>query len=239
MQVKVIDRTEPSEKWEFDESVTNAFDDMLVRSIPQYEVMRKACFDLACRYRVQGTDIVDLGCSRGGAIAELIEKFGATNRFIGIDVSTSMLEAARQRFEGLINCNVVDIKEVDLRTDYPGCWASVTLCVLTLQFTPIEYRQKILKNIYDHLQENGALILVEKVLGTGADIDKMMVDIYYDLKAENGYSQDQIERKRLSLEGVLVPVTAKWNEELLEKAGFRHIDCFWRWMNFAGWIAVK
>ena len=42
-----------------------------------------------------------------------------------------------------------------------------------------------------------------------------------------------------SLEGVLVPVTASWNEELLAKAGFKQIDCFWRWMNFAGWIAIK
>ncbi len=66
-----------------------------------------------------------------------------------------------------------------------------------------------------------------------------MIDIYYDLKAENGYSQDQIERKRLSLEGVLVPVTAHWNEEMLKTAGFVEVDCFWRWMNFAGWVAVK
>jgi tRNA (cmo5U34)-methyltransferase len=36
-----------------------------------------------------------------------------------------------------------------------------------------------------------------------------------------------------------VPVTARWNEELLRSAGFVDIDCFWRWMNFAGWIAVR
>lgn len=63
--------------------------------------------------------------------------------------------------------------------------------------------------------------------------------LYYNLKASNGYTQEQIERKRLSLEGVLVPVTAKWNEELLRMAGFVHVDSFWRWMNFAGWVAVK
>ena len=30
----------PGARWEFDESVTSAFDDMLRRSIPQYEAMR-------------------------------------------------------------------------------------------------------------------------------------------------------------------------------------------------------
>lgn len=23
------------------------------------------------------------------------------------------------------------------------------------------------------------------------------------------------------------------------RAGFKHVDCFWRWMNFGGWVAVK
>lgn len=48
-----------------------------------------------------------------------------------------------------------------------------------------------------------------------------------------------LKDKRKSLEGVLVPITAKWNEELLESAGFSQIDCFWRCLNFAGWIAIK
>jgi len=48
-----------------------------------------------------------------------------------------------------------------------------------------------------------------------------------------------VSRKKESLEGVLVPVTARWNEQMLEEAGFRHVDCFWRWMKFAGWVAVK
>jgi tRNA (cmo5U34)-methyltransferase len=239
MQTQMIDQTLPVGKWEFDPDVTHVFDDMLARSIPQYAVMRQACLDIACQYRQPNTDIVDLGCSRGEAIAELIDKYGAGNRFIGVEVSLPMLEACRSRFEGYINSKTVDIRQLDLRTDYPPVYSSVTLCVLTLQFTPIEYRQRIIRNIYKHLSPGGALILVEKLLGADAELDELMVKLYYGLKAHNGYTQEQIERKRLSLEGVLVPVTARWNEELLKMAGFNHIDCFWRWMNFAGWIAVK
>ena len=81
--------------------------------------------------------------------------------------------------------------------------------------------------------------MVEKVLGNSAFLNELMVSGYLELKAGNDYTREQIERKRLSLEGVLVPVTSKWNEELLTQAGFREVDCFWRWMNFAGWVAVK
>ena len=66
-----------------------------------------------------------------------------------------------------------------------------------------------------------------------------MGNIYRMKKSNSGYSIDEIDRKSASLEGVLVPVTAKWNEDMLREAGFKSVDCFWRWMNFAGWIAIK
>jgi len=200
------DKTMPKGKWEFDHEVTAAFDDMLKRSIPQYDVMRQACFDIGKRFVTPKSDIVDMGCARGEALQSFVEKFGAYNRFIGIETSKPMLEASRKRFEGYINTKIVSIRDIDLRNDWPPCEASVVLSVLTLQFTPIEYRQRILRNVYNDLISGGAFILVEKVLGADADIDEIMVDTYLKMKAINGYTGDQIERKRLSLEGVLVPL---------------------------------
>jgi tRNA (cmo5U34)-methyltransferase len=45
--------------------------------------------------------------------------------------------------------------------------------------------------------------------------------------------------KRESLEGKLVPVTAAWNEDLIASAGWKRVERFWQWMNFAGWLAFK
>ena len=59
------------------------------------------------------------------------------------------------------------------------------------------------------------------------------------MKKKHGYSDEQIKRKKLSLEGVMQPFTAKKNEQLLRKAGFTEIECFWRHLNFAGWICIK
>ncbi len=241
MQKKNGDRDEvvPGPRWTFNGDVTASFDNMLERSIPQYETMRRACYDLTLQHARPNTDIVDLGCSRGEAMAPLVDKLGVHNRFLGIEVSPPMLDAARERFRGMINAGVVEIRDFDLRTGYPPVASSVALSILTLQFVPIEYRQRIVRDVYKHTLEGGAFLLVEKVLGASADLDAALVRQYYALKRENGYSDEQIERKRLSLEGVLVPVTARWNEELLRGAGFQQVDCFWRWMNFAGWLAVK
>lgn len=229
----------PEGPWAFDDSVTQVFDDMLRRSIPQYEVMRRAVFDLGCRFVQAGTDIVDLGCSRGDAVAPFIARFGAQNRYVGVEVSRPMLDACRRRFQEPIGSGLMRLLDLDLRTEYPQVRSSLTLAVLTLQFTPLEHRQRIVRNIWTHLVPHGAFVMVEKILGATPDLDAMMVDRYHQMKRESGYTQEEIDRKRMALEGVLVPMTARWNEDLVWQAGFAQVDGFWRWMNFAAWVAVK
>lgn len=226
-------------KWRFDESVTEVFDDMLERSIPQYQIMRDLTFSLSKTFVKKGTDVVDLGCSRGGSMSRLVNEFGVTCRHVGVEVSQPMLAAVRTKFKNLIDVGVVVIKELDLRREFPIVHASVISSVLTIQFTPIEYRQQIIQNVHDVLVPGGCFVFVEKILGHGAEIDNLFVNAFLGMKNELGYTQEQIERKRMSLEGVLVPATAKWNEELLWVAGFKKVDCFWRCLNFAGWIAIK
>lgn len=226
----------PGKDWKFDEDVAGVFDDMLQRSIPQYGVMRQTVKDIALNFMKNETGVIDLGCSKGDAIGHLAHMFPKMN-FYGLDVSQAMLALAEERFKDQEN---VKIGFMDLREGLDvGELASVIFSVLTVQFTPIEYRMAIIKNIYDQLEDGGALIIVEKVLGETAEIDALFRERYHALKQKNGYSKEDIDRKRLALSGVLVPITAKWNESMLRSAGFSQIDCFWRWMNFAGWVAVK
>lgn len=224
------------ERWEFNAEVARVFDDMLARSVPQYHTMREAVRRVGRSFVREGSSVVDLGCSRGEALAPLVEEFGQRCRFVACEVAEPMLQAARVRFASYPS---VLVERVDLRTDYPDVSdASLTLGVLTLQFVPINYRQRIIDDAFAATIPGGALVLVEKVLGDGA-LDDLFVRAYHETKELAGYSATEVERKRLALEGVLVPITARWNEQLLERAGFRRVDCFWRWLNFAGWVAVK
>lgn len=232
----------PEDRWEFDESVTDAFEDMLARSIPQYDVMRRAVRDVILDRLNRDPDphpkgtrnFLDLGTSRGDALAEILEAFPLEN-YLAIEVSPPMLDAARRRFAGWPNVNV---RNLDLREEFPSGTFDATLSILTLQFVPINYRQRIVRDVYRSLRPGGVFVCVEKILGAG-ELDETFVDIYHTLKAENGYTGEQIERKRLALEGVLVPMTDRWNREMLYDAGFRTVDSFWRWMNFTGYVAIR
>jgi tRNA (cmo5U34)-methyltransferase len=233
------DHVMPKGPWQFDREVTAAFDDMLQRSIPQYNAMRVATFEVGRRFVQPGTTIIDMGCSRGEALVPFVSNFGEANDYIGLEVSEPMIEAAREKFANHPHGDRVTIQSTDLRHEFPTVTSSVVLSVLTLQFTPIEYRQRIIRQVYNSLAPGGAFILVEKVLGATSEIDDAFVDLFLAIKKQNGYSEAEIDRKRMSLEGVLVPVTARWNEDLLHEEGFRSVDCFWRHLNFAGWVAVK
>lgn len=231
----------PQGKWSFDENVSDCFEDMLSRSIPQYEVMRESSanlvHDVISPWASENNFfILDIGCSDGLMIEKLLNKFDEKGIYTGIDISEPMLEKAKCRFKDNDN---VSIRNCDLRTDFPNTAYNAITSILSIQFTPIEYRQHIIQEIYDHLYLNGCFIMVEKVLGNTDKINKLFVDNYYDMKKQNGYTEEQIERKRLSLEGVLVPVTSDWNIDLLKQAGFRQVDVFWKWMNFVGYIAIK
>lgn len=227
-------------KWEFDADVAECFDDMLQRSIPDYDNMRDLVVKVGSAFVKYGFSITDIGCSNGLAIEPFVKRFGDGARYYLYDVSEPMLKKAREKFSEKIDARIVTVEHYDITQGIPTTHVNgLILSILTLQFTPIEYRQKIVKSVFDALPVGGAFILVEKVLGNTADIDDMMVHEYYGIKSENAYTEKQIRDKRKSLEGVLVPVTARWNEDLLREAGFRQIDCFWRYLNFAGWVAIK
>lgn len=229
----------PAGRWQFDAEVTGVFDDMLERSIPAYREMRQLVFEAGRRFVRPGSHVVDLGCSRGEALAPLVAEFGASARYTGVETSAPMLEEARDRFDAEIGAGTMEIVDLDLRSGYPDIRAALTLSVLTLQFIPIEHRHRVVQEVFDHTVRGGAFVLVEKVIGGSARLNALFADVYRDRKRASGYSDEAIDRKRLSLEGVLVPITAAWNESMLREAGFAEVECFWRWANFAAWIAVR
>lgn len=231
---------EDGARWAFDEAVTDCFDDMLARSIPDYLEMRRLVTELGRRYLRANADVLDLGCSRGEALAPFVEARTAVGArcCIGVEVSEPMLQAARARFPDQ-QAPQLQLLALDLRHDFPVCVPSLVLSVLTLQFVPIEHRQQLVQRVFDALLPGGAFIVVEKVLGASSALDSLFVREYLALKAQHGYTEEEIARKRLALEGVLVPITANWNEAMFRHAGFQHVDCFWRWCNFSGWVCVK
>ena len=227
------------EDFNFGEKVAAVFDDMLDRSVPFYHETQRMIVEMVADFAVDGTNIYDLGCSTGTTLINLNRNLGSRVRYIGVDYSEDMLSKCRAKlaennFEGEYELLCADLNS-GVRVEN----ASVILMVLTLQFIRPLYREKLIKNLLDGLNDNGCLILVEKVLGEDSLFNRLFIKYYYDMKKRKGYSEMEISQKREALENVLIPYKLLENRELLLNQGFRYCDVFFKWYNFCAYVAVK
>lgn len=227
-------------KWEFNEEVTECFEEMLTRSIPNYHNLRKLITDLGVNHiqdnNLQNTNILDLGSSQGRQIELLAAKL-PTNQFYGIEKSLPMINYSRKKFQHNPNVKILnqDLSKTPLQITDCGLITSI----LTIQFIPTEHRQKIITNIHQSLHKKGLFIFVEKIIAKNTEFTKKYEKQYYKMKENNGYTQKEIQQKKQKLEGTLIPLTNQSNQELLKQAGFTKIDTFWQNLNFIGYIATK
>jgi tRNA (cmo5U34)-methyltransferase len=133
----------------------------------------------------------------------------------------------------------VDLRYGDLNAGVDLQDASLVVLCLTLQFVRPLYRERLVQSIFDQLGDNGAVLLIEKVLGETSMFNRLFIDYYYDFKRRNDYSDMEIAQKREALENVLIPYKLDENRELLKQVGFRYVDVFFKWYNFSGIVAVK
>lgn len=225
--------------FEFNAAVVNVFDDMVVRSVPFYLEMQRMVAELSADFAQKGTRIYDLGCSTGTTMISLHQKVDKDIEFVGVDEADEMLKSCRSNLEKAIPGRQVELVNADLNKGIKLEKPSVVILCLTLQFVRPLKRQKLIEDIYKQLPENGALIIVEKVLGEDSLFNRLFIKHYYEFKKRNNYSDTEIAKKREALENVLIPYRLKENEELLAECGFKHIDTFFKWYNFAGFVAVK
>jgi tRNA (cmo5U34)-methyltransferase len=233
------DKLEEVADFHFGEKVASVFDDMLDRSVPFYQEIQRMIGEMAGDFAVAGTNCYDLGCSTGTTMLHLDKCVPERVRFIGVDNSQEMLQRCRTKLAQQGFARDHELRCADLNQGVVIENASMVLMILTLQFIRPLYRDKLIAMILQGLNENGALILVEKLIGEDSLFNRLFIKYYYDMKKRNGYSELEIAQKREALENVLIPYKLMENREMLLRAGFRYCDVFFKWYNFCGIVAIK
>lgn len=226
----------------FDDRVVQVFDDMVSRSVPFYTEAQHMQTDLITQFLPEEDALVcDLGCSTGTTIDLLTRhpRCPGTAKFIGYDNSEPMLAEAAHKLAEPIAQERVRLLDVDLNAgiELPEC--NVVLMNWTLQFVRPLYRETLVRRIFETLRPGGALFLSEKVLVSDSMLNRLYIDFYLNYKRTQGYSDTEIVRKREALENVLIPYRVEENIELLNRCGFGTVDIYFRWFNFACFLAVK
>ncbi|MBI3318555.1 MAG: carboxy-S-adenosyl-L-methionine synthase CmoA [Candidatus Omnitrophica bacterium] len=227
--------------FEFDRKVADVFDDMVVRSVPFYRELQCMVVELAKEFFVPGGRILDLGCSTGTTLINLYREVGCkAEAAIGYDNSEAMLAKGLEKLERVGLRDQIQLKRGDLTDERLPLERSgvVTMCWV-LQFLRPPEREGLIRRIHRGMLEGGALIVIDKVLNSHPVTNRAFVKLYYDYKRRNGYSDEEIVRKREALENVLIPYRMEENLQMFRQAGFEAVEPFFQWYNFAGFLCVK
>jgi tRNA (cmo5U34)-methyltransferase len=223
----------------FNEKVAAVFDDMLVRSVPYYLEIQAMITEMTKRFYQPKTDVIDLGCSTATTLINLRNSLGEGSKLVGYDNSEPMISKAKEKIAEHGFSDSIDVRYGDINGSLALKNSSVTIMTWTLQFVRPLKRDEIIKSIYDGLVPGGVFICVEKILTNSSDMNRFFIDFYYDFKRRNGYSEEEIVRKREALENVLIPYRIEENAELFRRNGFETVETFFQWYNFAGFLCVK
>lgn len=230
--------SKPSD-FKFTSKVAGVFDDMVNRSVPFYEEIQRMVAELAANHAAENTNVYDLGCSTGTSLILMDRAVTTSVKFIGVDDSLAMLDKCRAKLNETGFEHPYDLEVADLNACVNIKNASVVVLCLTLQFVRPINRERLIKQIYEGLEKEGVVVLVEKILTEDSSFNREFINYYYAMKRRHHYSEMEIAQKREALENVLIPYKVSENITLFRDAGFGHCELFFKWYNFAGIIAKK
>jgi tRNA (cmo5U34)-methyltransferase len=232
------EKKEQVDDFTFDRETARVFDDMLSRSVPFYAEIQRMIAELASDFAIDSTNIYDLGCSLCTTFLNL-QQLDKHVTFIGLDASPDMLAQAEKNLAERHFSRPYQLICQNLEHPFTLNNASVVIVSLIVQFLRPLCREPFIRTVFEGLNNNGCLILIEKVINSDSLLNRLYIKYYYEYKKRNGYSELEIAQKREALENVLIPYRLEENSELLRGMGFRSVETFLRWYNFCGIVAIK
>jgi tRNA (cmo5U34)-methyltransferase len=101
------------------------------------------------------------------------------------------------------------------------------------------WRDSLIQWLYRGMVKGGALICMEKIMTNSSDMNRYFIEFYYDYKSRNGYSKEEINKKREALENVSCPTAPARTSSCSARNGFTTVETCFQWFNFAGYLCVK
>jgi len=223
--------------WKFDKNVSKNFVNHISRSIPGYAEGHKTVCELSDFFLHENSICYEIGSST----AELTKKLYQHNKhkknihYTGIETESSMINIAKKHCKNLKNIN---FSKSDVR-NFKFKKSPMIISYYSIQFIHPRDRQDLISKIYESLEWGGAFIWFEKVRGSDARFQDILVNRYNNFKLENGFNYEEIFNKSESLKGILEPFSTEGNFGLLKRAGFVDSMIVYKNICFEGILSIK
>ena len=236
------------EKFSFDTIVD--FDKHIDSSIQNYSGLIEHINNISTYFIQKNSTILDIGCSTGSLLIQnRIKHTDQSIKFLGFDISENLLVQGREIIKqadlqniSLENIDIVQYSNNETSINDFNSFVddeiNLVTSIFTLQFLPIESRQKIVDRIYNSLNKGGAFIVAEKIYNENGLTQDILNFAHYDFKRKT-FSSEEILSKQIDLRTIMKPLTDKQNIEMFEYAGFENISTFWQSLSFKCYLLIK
>jgi tRNA (cmo5U34)-methyltransferase len=191
--------------WTFNnQTIAENFDSHVREQLPWYELVTESVAYIARSYLPYGGHVYDIGSSTGNmakALLPLLDERRATMSCI--ESSQEMCEAFKHSG---IDSTRIKLYNTDARA-FDFAENDVSILFLTAMFLPVKQQYDFVSNIYDSINDGGALIIVDKVCDDEGYFATVMKRLTMYWKLKNGAEAEQIMAKELSLSGVQRPIS--------------------------------
>jgi len=220
--------------WAHFEGEAKEFDIIIQKLIPGYNEMIDALVSILPFSKESEFSLMDLGCGTG-TISKAVRKSYPKAAVTCVDIAGKMLEIAKDKIGGKVNCIQADFNSFDFKERYELILSSLALHHLENDDDKLEFYKKI----YSALTPNGTFVNIDVVLGSSERLQSVYMEKWREFMAKN-ISEEEIKNKWLpNYYAEDRPAKLTTHLEMLKTCGFSAIDVIYKYYNFAVYCAEK
>ena len=219
---------------EFFRDYAPIYDSFTLRAMPRY---REMLGEIMRCLPDRASEVLELGCGTGSLTAHLAAKY-PDSAITAVDASAEMIKLARDRLESL-GIAVGEVKFVQsMFEDFDLGVGAYDLIVSNMSLHHIVDKGPYYRRLHESLRKHGTLVVGDELAGALPRIQQLNWDGWLRFARDSGGLSDaeieEIGRHEREFDHY---ETLPRQMELLTDAEFGSVDCVWRYLNYAVFIA--
>lgn len=225
------------------QEVTNHYLEQVRGGIPFGAEQVQMMLQVINHFSPHPKQIIDLGCGDGFLANILLEKYPDAFAIL-VDHSEPMIELAQKNMNAYRQrCKII---HADFSHSVKEFAESHSIdCIVSgfaIHHLPHPKKKELYKDIYQLLSDGGVFINIEHIASATPEIERLHDELFIDhLALHNQRNRQEVAKEYYNRpdkeDNILerVDIQVQWLKEI----GFKHADCYFKWMELAVFGGVK